>query len=157
MNKLSHLTLGAKLGGGFAIVLLLTLLVAGLGVYELRTISASTEEIATSWLPSIKALGKMRAASNQIRRAENELAIEFDNEKGRSEAEAKIADGRTRLDQAEAEYAKLVVPGEEAKRYEQFKASKAAHAAAEVTLIALSLIVGALMFRKQSPRVAEDL
>ena len=45
MNRLSHLTLGTKLGGGFATVLLLTLLVSGLGVFEMKSISGSTEDV----------------------------------------------------------------------------------------------------------------
>ncbi|MFO1197003.1 MAG: methyl-accepting chemotaxis protein [Burkholderiaceae bacterium] len=137
MNRLSHLTLGSKLGGGFATVLLLTLLVSGLGVYEMKSISASTEEIATNWLPAIKYLAQMRAASNQVRRAEADHVMSVDAKEMES-IEKTLGEARARLDKAEAEYAKLVVQGDESRRYEQFKQEKAAYFAVHEKLVALS-------------------
>lgn len=137
MNRLSHLTLGSKLGGGFATVLLLTLLVSGLGVFEMKSISASTEEIATNWLPAIKYLAQMRAASNQVRRAEADHVMSVDA-KEMEGIEKTAGEAKARLEKAEASYAPLAIAPEEKRRYEQFKTEKAAYFAVQEKLFALS-------------------
>ena len=49
--------LRTKLGAAFFSLVVLTAGIGGFAITELSNVNASTEEIATSWLPSIKTLG----------------------------------------------------------------------------------------------------
>ncbi|MFO1198903.1 MAG: methyl-accepting chemotaxis protein [Burkholderiaceae bacterium] len=137
MNKLAGLSLGAKLAGGFAGVLALTLIVSVLGIYELGNIARNTEEIAETLLPSVKHLASMRAASNQIRRAEADHVMSVDA-KEMEGIEKTAGEAKARLEKAEASYAPLAIAPEEKRRYEQFKTEKAAYFAVQEKLFALS-------------------
>ncbi|HZY19135.1 MAG TPA: MCP four helix bundle domain-containing protein, partial [Ramlibacter sp.] len=64
--------LKTKLGLAFAALLLLTMIVAGMGIARLAMLNAAAQEVATQWLPSIRVLGDVRATANQMRRAEAE-------------------------------------------------------------------------------------
>ena len=60
MRWFRNLNVSHKLGLGFGVVLLLT---ASLGLFSLRqlsTVNNATVNLATSWMPSVEALAKIR-------------------------------------------------------------------------------------------------
>jgi len=70
MNSLANINIGKKLGLGFGIVLVLTVTLAVTGYRELSKVHANTVDIATSWLPSVRTLGKLSADAALCRRYE---------------------------------------------------------------------------------------
>jgi phosphoglycerate-specific signal transduction histidine kinase len=72
---LTHLRIGAKLALAFGITTLLTLLLGILAWSQMSQINAGAEDLATNWLPSVQAIGNVRVAANQVRRAESELFL----------------------------------------------------------------------------------
>ncbi|WP_157264282.1 MCP four helix bundle domain-containing protein [Azohydromonas aeria] len=77
MNK-NSVKLGTRLSLAFAALVLLTIAVGGLALVQLSGMNTRTQDIAENWLPSIKMLGEMRTAANQLRRqeADHVLSVE---------------------------------------------------------------------------------
>lgn len=70
MNSLANVNIGKKLSLGFGIVLVLTVTLAVTAYRELSKVHANTEDIATSWLPSVRTLGKLSDDAALSRRYE---------------------------------------------------------------------------------------
>ncbi|MCE4555688.1 methyl-accepting chemotaxis protein [Roseateles cellulosilyticus] len=115
--KLSH-----KLTGAFVALTLLTLIVGVVGVVNMARVNASTEEIARSWLPSVRVLGNMRAAANQIRRAEGDHLLSTTDAQ-RAAAEARLAEARATLAKRETEYQPLITSPQERALYQDYRRS----------------------------------
>lgn len=69
MNFSSY-KLGTKLGAAFFAVALLTAALGAFAILQLGKINASTDDLATNWLPSVKVLWQISSTVNQFRRAE---------------------------------------------------------------------------------------
>ena len=115
--------LSQKLTSAFVALMALTLVIGALGMYNMGRINASTEEIATSWLPSVRTLGNMRAAANQIRRAESDHLLSA-NDAERSAAEARIAETRNLLARYETAYGPLITSSRERALYDDYVAAR---------------------------------
>ena len=75
MRWFRNLNVSHKLGLGFGVVLLL---MAGLGTFSLRQLSKvnnATVELATSWMPSVEALAKIRFDTTTLKRRELNLLL----------------------------------------------------------------------------------
>jgi methyl-accepting chemotaxis protein len=72
--KLSH-----KLGVAFTALVVLTVMVGAFAMTRLARLNANTEDIATSWLPSVQSIADIRGTLNQFRRAEADhvMALEL--------------------------------------------------------------------------------
>lgn len=68
--NLRNLKIGNKLGLSFTLLLLLTVLVGVLSIFEMRHINHSTTEMSGRWLPILKQVGELQAVLNDMRRAE---------------------------------------------------------------------------------------
>ncbi len=129
--------LSQKLTGAFVALMVLTLIVGGVGVYNMARVNASTEEIATSWLPSVKVLGDMRAAANQIRRAESDhLLSSTDAERGA--AETRMAEAKAFLAKREADYGPMITSPEEHALYQDYRKALQTYLAVQERLLASS-------------------
>ncbi len=129
--------LSQKLTGAFVALMVLTLIVGSVGIYNMAKVNASTEEIAASWLPSVKVLGDMRAAANQIRRAESDhLLSSADAE--RSAAEARLGEAKAFLAKRETDYGPLITSPEERAQYEDYRKALQAYLAVQERLLASS-------------------
>ena len=129
--------LGTRLGLAFLAMLMLTVAVGGFALSRLSQVNASTVEIATNWLPSIKMLGEIRATANQIRRVEAdhlmaETLTEMDG------MEKRMAELKAVLDEKQRAYEAVVSPGDERARYEAFKQARARYFEIQGRLIAIS-------------------
>ncbi|WP_304622784.1 methyl-accepting chemotaxis protein [Roseateles caseinilyticus] len=126
--------LSQKLTGAFVSLVLLTLIVGGVGIYNMARINANTEEIATSWLPSVKVLGDMRATANQLRRGEaDHLMSSTDAERGA--AETRIANAKASLAKLEASYQPLITSPQERALYEDYRKAADAYLAVQDRLL----------------------
>jgi methyl-accepting chemotaxis protein len=74
----SNLTIKKKLILGFAGVLLLTSLLGGYAIRQQSQMAGNIDQMATNWLPSVKAVTDVRGACNALRIAELNLVGEPD-------------------------------------------------------------------------------
>jgi methyl-accepting chemotaxis protein len=70
MNTFSHMSIGKRLGTGFALVLIFLAAVMGWGVVQLGHVTAKLDDVNTNILPSIRAVAKMTEAANDVRQFE---------------------------------------------------------------------------------------
>ena len=70
MNILTRLKIGPRLGLGFASVLALTVVVGAFSVNRLGKVNEATVDLATNWLPAMRALGEYQSALATLRRTE---------------------------------------------------------------------------------------
>jgi methyl-accepting chemotaxis protein len=135
--KFSDFKLGTKLGAAFISLVLLTIAVGGFALTQLTKINASTEDLATNWLPSIKILGQIRATGNQMRRAEGDHLLSVDA-KDMDAIEKHYAELKKTLAEQLAAYEPMISSEEEKKTYEQYKQQRDAYFATNTKLVPLS-------------------
>jgi len=121
----SNLRIGAKLGLAFAAMVLLNVLLGVLAIVQMGQINDDTRDVATNWLPSVQALGDMRATANRLRASEIGMVLSPDPaEKARLSKDATAV--AAMLGELEQRYAPLVTPAETA-AFEEFKTHRAAY------------------------------
>jgi methyl-accepting chemotaxis protein len=115
----------SKLSIVFKLLTVLSVLVlslAGVGVVAIGTmqnINSHTVEIAQSWLPSVRALGSIRADVNELRVALR-LHLMQDTAEGKEAAEKRLASLRERIEQTRKTYEALMTSAEERSIYGQW-------------------------------------
>src|SRR6476646_467613 len=105
-----------------AVLSVLVLSLAGVGVTAIGTmqnINSHTVEIAESWLPSVRALGSLRADINELRVALR-LHLMQDTAEGKEAAEKRLASRQARIDPPRMVYELLIAAAEERSLYEQW-------------------------------------
>ncbi|CAN5764819.1 methyl-accepting chemotaxis protein [soil metagenome] len=118
--KISDFKLGTKLGAAFLVTVFFTVAVGGLGLMQIAKINQSTEEIATSWMPSVKLLSAMRVTINQMRRAEADQLLATGA--GSSEAvEKRLETARSDLQKELAQFEPMISSDTERRGYEKFR------------------------------------
>ncbi|MES2947624.1 MAG: methyl-accepting chemotaxis protein [Pseudomonadota bacterium] len=124
--RFSNLKIGAKLAAAFVTILILTAITGMFSVSQLGRVNGSTQDIATSWLPSIRILGEIDAGLNEYRRAEIQLVLAVEP-KGVEENEKRAATARKRIDDAFAKYEPTINSPDERKLFDQLKQMAQAH------------------------------
>jgi len=118
MNWLRDMKIGKKLGLGFGIV---EILMIGLGVFciiQLSKVNASTVEIATNWLPSVKAVGELRFETATFRRDTLNYIISRDK---RQLFEERMSASLAAVANDEKAYEPLISSDEERRLYQGFR------------------------------------
>ena len=113
-----NFSIGTRLRGAFALVLLMLLGMAGFGAWQVSKINANVDEFATNWLPSVQALAAVESQANVARRASLRYLLATDpksREEQRSRREGVVA--RT-MPAALKTYGPLVGSDEEKKLFE---------------------------------------
>jgi methyl-accepting chemotaxis protein len=116
---MSKLSIRVKI---LSILAVLVLFLAGVGVMSIMTmrgINAHTVEIAESWLPSVRALGAIRADVNELRVALRQHLMQ-DTIEGKDAAEKRIASLRERIEKTRKVYEPLITSPEEQAIYNQW-------------------------------------
>src|SRR3569623_1151797 len=93
-----------------AVLSVIVLSLAGVGVVAIGTmqnINSHTVEIAESWLPSVRALGSMRADINELRVALR-LHLKQDSAEGKEAAEKRLASLQARIETTPKVYEPLI-------------------------------------------------
>ncbi|HET7889808.1 MAG TPA: methyl-accepting chemotaxis protein [Bradyrhizobium sp.] len=115
----------SRLSIRFKILTVLTVLVlslAGVGVTAITTmqnINAHTVEISQNWLPSVRALGSLRADINELRVALR-LHLMQDTAEGKDSAEKRIASLLERIDHTRKAYEPLINSTEQRALHDQW-------------------------------------
>ncbi len=129
--------LGTKLGMAFMALFLLTLTVGGFGLLQLSNVNVRTQEISDAWLPSIKMLGEIRTAANQLRRQEADHTMSADAAE-MSVIEQRMADGKAALAHKEKAYEPLISSSAEQAAYDEYKKHRDAYLSIQAKLLDLS-------------------
>jgi methyl-accepting chemotaxis protein len=107
----NNLRVGARLGIGFGLVLLLALLMAATGGWQMRQINQNFEEVALNTVPSLQTVGKMQLDMGLMRRYELRLLIETE-ESGRQQAAQKFNELWADFQATHAHYGKELLSDE---------------------------------------------
>jgi methyl-accepting chemotaxis protein len=115
-----NLTIKKKLILGFTGVLVLTSLLGGYAIRQQSRMSGNINEMATNWLPSIKAATDVRGAVNKVRIAELNLISETDPARISADA-AKIPPLCVEVEDMGKAYSPLISTPEEQASFDAFK------------------------------------
>jgi methyl-accepting chemotaxis protein len=106
--RASDFHISTRIGGGFLVLVLFTLVVGVVSLYELSRVAATTEAIATGRLPSVQLTGEMRDHLNLIRRSEGRHLLSSERKEMKA-LEARMAESRKKLAELD-EAAKSLFP-----------------------------------------------
>ena len=120
MNALRNLKIGKKLGLGFGIVLLLTVTLGIVSLAQISKVNGNTVEIATNWLPSVQALGKLAVDTSGFRRYELAFLLAED-ESTRQADTTSMNNLLSAIETDEKIYEPLISSDEERKIYNDFR------------------------------------
>ncbi len=119
MKWFNNLRLGRKLGVMMGSVLTATTILGGFAAYQLRIVNKQSNEIATSWLPSIEELGRLNAAVSDFRIKQwRHIASESPEDAQR--IEAMVDSTLTTIAASRTRYEALVTSPEERAAYDEF-------------------------------------
>ncbi len=131
------LKLATRLGLAFFSLVLLTLALGGFAISRLMVVHDGATDLATNWLPSIKALGELRTSANQIRRNEADHVLSVDSAE-MAAIEKRLEAQREEFHQRTEKFTALISATEERVAYESFKKHKERFLTAHTQLLALS-------------------
>ncbi|MGH9744890.1 MAG: methyl-accepting chemotaxis protein [Candidatus Acidiferrales bacterium] len=168
MGWFRNLKIGKKLGVGFGFVLVLLVALGGLAITQMAKLNASTVDIETNWLASIRILGKMGLDAAQLRRYElNYLIATAESDLRQDEAKMNETSGKVQDDIKE--YESTVNTDEERRLFYEFKIdwNKTTDLHKQVVELIgqnkkkeatdLSLIAGRTAFQESLEKLQEDI
>jgi len=133
----ANLKVGQRLALSFATVVALLLAVAGIALWGMGNMRASTVEINTNWLPSVEVLAQMNTAKSDFRVYELRHILTTD-EAGMADVESRMAAKLTEFEKLRESYVKLISSEEEHKIYDAFAADWKAYLQVHDRVLALS-------------------
>ena len=113
--------LSTKLIGAFAIFLVLICTLGVFAIREMATINQSTTDMATNWLPAIKAIGKVNNLTSYFRRLELAYLL-ADSRESQNSYERQLEEVKPEIDKAIKVYEPLVTEPEERENFPKFLA-----------------------------------
>jgi methyl-accepting chemotaxis protein len=105
--NLNNMRVGGRLAMGFGLVLLLTLIMAGVGALQIGKIKENFDEVALNTVPSLGLLSKMQLELDAMRRFELRYVLESEVE-GKAFASQKFDENRKAFEEAHAAYKAFV-------------------------------------------------
>ncbi|HBG04704.1 MAG: chemotaxis protein [Geobacteraceae bacterium GWC2_58_44] len=121
MSWFNNLKISGKIFSVVLTVLMLTISLGCFSVWQLARVNQSTVEIATNWLPSVEALGRIVNSASIFRRSEFQHILSTTPEE-MDKYEKRMQGELARLKKDLADYEKLISAPEEKKLYEEFTA-----------------------------------
>lgn len=137
MNLLNRMKIGARLGAGFALILVALCFLGATALYQASHIYSGTQEIAEDWLPSVELLGQIQTLAEDARRTTLRSMIEIDPQRKLAQRAAH-EDTLRNIDAVLQSYAKVVTSPEEQQLYDDIKKALTDSAAADRELLELS-------------------
>ena len=119
MNWSRNLKIGTKLALGFGSLAILMIVLGIFSIVQMSNVNASTVDIATNWLPSVKVLGEIRFITASSRRLELRDLLHTDKNALEGD-EADIKKQEALLADAEKRYEATISSPEERKLYDDF-------------------------------------
>ena len=133
----ASMKLGTRLGLAFCAMVLLTLGVGGFSLDRLARMDAATSEIADNSLPSIRTLGELRAAANQMRRVESDILLSAEEDEMRA-LQGRIDELKTTIAAKEKAYEPIATAEGEKLHLQKYRQVRDAYFAAQPKLLALA-------------------
>jgi methyl-accepting chemotaxis protein len=134
---LAKYSIRAKITAVVAFLLIAMTAMGALNVRQMYVINASTVDIASNWLPSIRVLGELRAATITYRAIVRAHLLATD-EAGKQLQEDLLAKWITNTDKARKAYEPLITSAEERALYDEFSTSWAEYLAGVKEVLVLS-------------------
>jgi hypothetical protein len=122
----NQLRIGHRLGLAFLALVLTTMALGGVAIWELSRINANIQDIAGNWMPSIVTLDEMRVSLNRMRRSEGRMASASSPHDLEIQTQA-VAAGKAALLKQEAIFAPMVTPGAETELFAKYKSLRDAY------------------------------
>ncbi|MDN3922807.1 methyl-accepting chemotaxis protein [Roseateles violae] len=119
MQTLDRLSVGAKLGLAFFIVLLITAIAGGVSITQLSRVNDTASAMAENWLPATRSAQAMAQHATRYRTREYRLVMTEQAE--RAPVVESIKKAQAEVEKQLAAYEKLVDSAEEAAKLKQFK------------------------------------
>lgn len=135
MRWFKNLNVSQKLGLGFGVV---PLLMASLGIFSLRQLSkvnAATVDLATSWMPSVEALAKIRYDTTSLKRRELNLLLA--DRKEINSWKQQLQELHDALAADDKHYEPLISSDQEHKIYDEYRADTVRTESAETQVVKL--------------------
>ncbi len=136
MNALTRLKIGPRLLLGFAVVLVLALLLGVFSVNRIGKVNDSTTDMATNWLPAMRALGEYQGVMSSMRRAEARFVMSSEPDKYTPQIK-RVEDLKAKAQEAWKRYVATVATDEERKYQSAIEAAQADYFANVSALVAL--------------------
>ena len=133
----SNIKISVKLSFAFLLMVLLTGVIGLFALTQLARINASTEEIASNWLPSIRYAGDIEGLLNDLRQAETQHAMAVTAEEKKVEADRIQAD-KVKLGGVGKKFESLMDSADEKQSWEKFGKELTAYYAVSAKLLTLS-------------------
>jgi methyl-accepting chemotaxis protein len=134
---LAKYSIRTKMTAVVAFLLVAMSLMGALNIRQMYAINASTIDITTNWLPSIRVLGELRAATITYRAIVRSHLLASD-EAGKQLQEDLLAKWINNTDKARRAYEPLIATAEERALYDEFSTSWAEYLAGVKEVLALS-------------------
>jgi methyl-accepting chemotaxis protein len=116
-----NLTIATRLKASFGLLAAMLLGVVALALWQMGVMRASTQELATNWLPSVEHVNQMNTGTSDFRIKEYKHVLNTDD-KAMAAIEKEMADVLADFEVDHQAYVKLISSDEERKLYEAFAA-----------------------------------
>jgi methyl-accepting chemotaxis protein len=116
MNMLNNLAIRAKIPLGFAVVLLIVLILGVLSINRLSAVNDNAAEVRDNWLPSTGQMSKLLTSIYSFRLREARYLLTAADGGDLDKAQADIDAGIQRIAKTRADYTPLIAPGTEDER-----------------------------------------
>ena len=133
----SNTKISVKLSGAFLIMVLLTGVIGVFALTQLARINATTEEMASNWLPSIQYNGEIQGLLNDLRQAETQHVMAVTAEEKKVEAD-RINANKSKLTEVGKKTETLMDGAAEKQDWEKFSKELVAYYAISTKLLTLS-------------------
>ena len=146
--RFSDLKVGYKLSVAFALLLVVTLTLGGVALWQMERMDQTMEAMGGDALPSVAEAGNIRAQWNRARRIESLMLL--DNHSGANEAlQAQLQGVLTSIQASEAAFMQLSLSAPEMLLVEQYRTHKMAYLAAQKRFLASALDTSADLLQTQ--------
>ncbi len=136
-HMFANLKVGQRLLLSFGTLVALLLAIAGIALWSMGNMRASTVAINTKWLPSVEVLAQMNTVKSDFRVYELRHNLTTD-EAGKADMESRMAVKLAELEKLRESYVKLISSDEEHKIYDAFATDWKAYLQVHDRVIALS-------------------
>src|SRR5579872_2481210 len=119
MKWFRNMKISKKLGVGFGIVLIMMVILGVVALSQMAKLNASTNDIATNWMPSIRVLAQLKYNASDVRLKELSHLVATDRAAMEKEEASTQAILRS-IQKDEKEYEPMIASDEERKVYEAF-------------------------------------
>ncbi|MBK1685508.1 methyl-accepting chemotaxis protein [Rhodoferax fermentans] len=119
MDFLNHLKIATRLKVILGFMTAMLFGIAGLALWQMAVMSASTHQITTNWMPSVELVNRMNTATANFRAQEFKHVLSTDAQE-MADVEKRMAELKAGFDKDHDAYVKLISSEQERKLYDSF-------------------------------------